>query len=315
MKRLTTNLMMMLGVGALAVGCGGGGNGGGGGDGAAGADMAIAMATQDLAMPPPDLMKAGAASGEMCKADTDCAAGLGKSEPAKCLTTAMNGMTTITFMGGYCTTPCKVSSNDMNSGVNPDCPGGAGMCESDSGSTPGHCRSLCMGTADCRAGYACFYVDVAVACDPRMLSACDPNKAKSCPGVPMMPDGGAVYNDTCLGAGPDNDVGYCNAGCDPFAVAGCPMGDPNNADCHVWLLTGEGYCDVANTMPAAAGGACQAEGDCKPGYGCLSGKCWKYCHDDGKTVAAQCGVMNATCKPLDMSKVPATIAGICSMSN
>jgi hypothetical protein len=120
-----------------------------------------------------------------------------------------------------------------------------------------------------------------------------------------------MYRDTCLSFGPDDDVGLCNAGCDPLLVQGCNPADANNADCHVSYLTGEGYCDVQNTMAAATGGPCMSDSDCAPGYGCLTGKCWKYCND--KTAATACA-MGATCKQLEGSTVPTSIVGICSMS-
>lgn len=308
--------------GIQLVGCGGPGGtnqgmtstdmAGGGGDGATASDMAMSLA-EDMAKP----LGGSANSGDPCVKDGDCAIGLGKSQPGICQMMSTFSMAKITWPLGYCTSACRMSNNDMTSGTNMDCPGGSGTCTNDvAGNTAvGHCRAQCVMSTDCRADYACWYVvgDVSTGCEPKSESQCDPTKAASCPGVPDA-DGGASPQTCTNFFSAGNDVGLCVAACNLFTVMGCPANNADQGDCHASYLTGEGECDYSNTMPAKAGEACMFDNDCVPGYGCLGGLCFKYCHNDGKTVAAQCGKMGATCAPLEKSMVPAALAGICSTS-
>lgn len=294
---------------ALGAGCGGGTN-------PTVVDMANPAGNNDMCQCLPDMAKAAAPTGAPCVADSDCAVGGGPTKKAQCVRAVGTGMDMIQWPGGYCAAVCRMALNDMDTGLNTDCSDGTGTCEADANSmSNGHCRFACNDSTECRTGYACFWVnDVALACEPKAESECDPSKVGSCPAT-VPADGGVGYNDTCVNAG-DETVGFCYPGCDPFKAVGCP-GTPDAADCHASSLTGEGYCDMQNDTPAAAGGPCQYDGDCGPGYGCgADTKCWKYCRADGKTVEQQCGAVGATCLKLDPAgKLAASVAGTCSKSN
>jgi hypothetical protein len=269
-------------------------------------------ADQDLASPTPVDMavnrdaagSSSATTGAPCRTGADCAA------KASCVTSMGTGADTLAWPMGYCSAACSVAANDANTGANKVCPGG-GTCEADASGDAGHCRATCMQSKDCRSGYSCFAVnDIALGCEPTAQSECDPRVTKSC--ATYDPGTGMKGPWTCQDAG-DGTVGFCEPACDPFTPAGCP-GGMDYSDCHVSYLTGEGYCDVANTTPSSAGGDCGSDQDCAAGYGCLASKCWRYCHDDGSTVQAQCGVTGATCARLEMSSVAASSVGICTKS-
>ena len=226
----------------------------------------------------------------------------------------------ITWPDGYCTTPCRASRNDVNQmGINPDCPGGNATC--DSGNL---CRQICQNRMDCRAGYGCFVVNrvAPYGCQALGLSQCDPGLRGSCvsdggapfPDMAGEPDGGTVeYNPTCVNVG-DGTVGNCVPGCEPVGNIGCP-GSNGRTDCHASTRTGEGLCTSAGAAGTPGATCGTFFDDCAGGLGCLSNKCQKYCREDGKTVAQQCGVMGATCKKLNNSTtVPTTVVGLCSSS-
>src|SRR5262249_44443346 len=152
---------------------------------------------------------------------------------------------------------------------------------------------------------ACFVVgSFSLGCLPRSFSECVPTQAQSCP-----PDTGG-NPQTCVNIG-DGTVGACVPSCNPLDNTGCT--DAGAPACHASDQTGEGLC----TQLGAGGGAnalCGAfYSDCQGGYGCLNGRCWRYCKDDGATVPQQCGIVGATCKALNPGVDP-KVVGICSRS-
>jgi hypothetical protein len=243
------------------------------------------------------------ATGDPCTQNSDCAPGVLMTQTPTCVKTTGMPPNALTWPMGYCVTPCRAAST-ANNGVNSDCPGGNATC-SDGDHT---CRSLCMTSTDCRAGYSCFVVNTIapLGCEPSALSMCNPKTAGSCP----MMNGMA---QTCVNVG-DGTVGECVPSCNPFMNTGCVKTDPNASDCHASDQTGEGLCTGAAPVGTGAGSACgNFYSDCPGGYGCLNGRCWKYCNDANKAV--QCSV-NATCQRFSVnSPVMTSVAGICSMSN
>lgn len=322
MKRFSS---LFCGLAMVAAGCGGTG----GTTPAGTADLSMPAAKPDLWMPPPPDMAGGpcingmpGCSGDPCSKPTDCAKGLGPNQTANCIKSQMlQGGDTLTWPGGFCTTPCRVAKNDPNNALNSDCPGGNATCWG-SGAM-GQCVPACASSMDCRTDYACFVVNniaqAPLGCLPKALSECDPAKPGTCKRMcgdgGMVLDGGALdcYEDTCVNTG-DGTVGTCVPGCDFFKNLGCPGGQ--DTDCHASDVTGEGLCVGACTTADCQngtfnGGACgNFYSDCAGGYGCLSGKCRKYCNDANK--GTQCA-QGATCNKLsNNTKVPTSVAGLCS---
>jgi hypothetical protein len=249
-------------------------------------------------------------TGDPCTKNTDCANGPLSTQKGQCLLTTGSGTMMLTWPMGYCTSACRSNLTD-NTGVNPDCPGGNGTCSQ--GGTSNNCFALCSTSADCRGmgaknGYSCFVVNniAPLGCEPTALSMCDPRVAGSCPLL------NGTSKQTCVNVG-DGTVGECVLQCDPFMNTGC--NDPNNpaaTDCHASDQTGEGLCVQPGTDGGAGATCGNFYSDCKGGYGCLGGKCWKYCNTANTSTQCNAG---ATCMPFsNTTKVPVSIAGICSAS-
>jgi hypothetical protein len=290
-------------IALLVAGCGPGDSGP---DDLAALDDLAVPTVDDLALP----TGGSAQTGDPCTRSSDCMNGPKASERGRCLMQTGTSMM-FTWPGGYCANPCKESLNDPSTGLNPDCPG-AGTCGG------GACWFLCTTSSDCRdANYACFIVAVrpvvAAGCQLKAFSQCDPKVRGSC-NIDVDGgsdgDGGSELGRTCVNVG-DGTVGNCVPGCDPFTNSGC-LGSTNPA-CHASDVTGEGLCVAAAAANQMAGSSCgNLFSDCPGGYGCLNGKCWRYCDD--ANAAAQCSP-GASCRPFSTTTtVPTAIAGICSMS-
>ncbi len=168
----------------------------------------------------------------------------------------------VPFPSGYCSSHCYPSHSDLQTGLNPDCPGGIGVCENGGGDT-GVCMAGCTaasGTTPCRAGYACFdwcYLQrpCAHVCGFAQNSQCDPMTAGSC-GAGMA----------CFQEGPDN-VGSCGKPCDLLAQD-CDQSIVTTG-CYVFDDTGQGFCEATSGNAGGDGAACQQNSDCTIGATCL----------------------------------------------
>ncbi|MSP61123.1 MAG: hypothetical protein EXR72_12415 [Myxococcales bacterium] len=192
-----------------------------------------------------------AETGEPCTKATDCA-----GTKAICITKDTQG---VMWPGGYCTSQCNPTKNDPQDDSNAMCPGIA-TCRG--AGTSGGCELLCD-KGSCRTGYSCFQT-----CNPTSLSMCNPTKAGSC---------GA--NKTCARLGAD-DVGSCQAACDPLKQ-GCPMdANMNDQGCFASADTGEGLCFAPVTpggVPTKDGDGCKYLNGCSAGSACYMAMCRAYC--------------------------------------
>jgi hypothetical protein len=224
-------------------------------------------------------------SGDPCLKAADC----GGTKPT-CITKDGNG---VTWPGGYCTSSCNPANTDQQTGLNTDCPGGAGVCIGNS--NPGVCESACTamnGQMPCtRQGYSCFE-----GCEPTAESMCNPTVKGQC-GQGM----------SCVRIGAD-DVGQCAMACSPF-TQGCADINGAPAGCYASDDNGEGACSPVyeDNMD---GVACSYLNDCHPGLAC-------YDNGNGAVCRPYCGGPNNVacnngnlCVDLSMSVQKATV-GAC----
>jgi hypothetical protein len=231
----------------------------------------------------------GRGTGSPCTKDAQC---LGQTP--KCLTVDANNHV---WPGGYCTSRCSDSRNDLATGLNPQCPGGAGTCSG------GTCVTACSAMTCQRSEYACF----SPGCLPKSFSDCVPFQTGACPDAPA-PDGGAPVHRVCFPVGPD-PVGICLDGCNVFAQ-GCPLdGSASAQGCYALPQTGEGFCAPAGT--SVDGDPCAYMNECAPGLACLGDKtgnhCTPWCGGPGNVACSNARV----CTDLS-GTVAASVVGLCA---
>jgi hypothetical protein len=244
----------------------------------------------------------GGNTGDPCMKATDCAG----NKPV-CITKDTMGTT---WPGGYCTSTCNPNMNDPNTGLNPQCPGGSGLCLGQG--TQGACELACtdmMGQMPCRMGYSCFQ-----GCEPTSLSECDPTKSIAM-NSGCAQDAGTGKPRVCVRIGADN-VGQCTDGCDPFAqnCTGMMMA------CYASDDTGEGVCsqEFGNVGMQGDGVVCMYLNACDAGFACYAppmanqAVCRPYC---GGPKSIQCSAlmpkpMKLNCVDLSTTVKVATI-GVC----
>ena len=245
---------------------------------------------KDLALSSHDLAQAmgSAHTGDPCAKALDCA-----GVKAVCVVKDAQG---INWPGGYCTSQCNPQNSDPQTGINPACPGGAGVCLGQGNS--GSCETACTdmnGKMPClRNGYSCFQ-----ACEPTARSECDPTVKGSCPN-----------GTSCVRVGSDS-VGLCAPACDPLKQ-GCSQIMMTNAACYASDDTGEGACSTIDKM-SGDGQSCFYLNDCSAGLGCflpINGNpsvCRPYC---GGPMSAPC---NNGKQCVDLSpNVKQAVMGICA---
>lgn len=290
----------------------------------------------DLTPPPPPKL-----TGQPCMQDGDCKNGSRTENMARCLKSskAGNGLPDFVWPNGYCSMTGCLTQNNSQAGYNEECPGvkndmgvSLAYCSEvaeSASTTVRRCYARCNSSAaECSAirgsdtDYLCFTPGF---CEPKAFAQCDPKVAGSCPPVT---DGGAT--GTCANLGflnnqlvtvtPDNTAGLCFTSCPVFDGTGCPSG----YGCFAQPTTGEGFCFLrANTSSPPAGSNCNFDFTCKSGYGCLNGKCWKYCNTANAETqcavgAPDAGVASGTCVKIglpDMGTIDPDVVGICSKSN
>jgi hypothetical protein len=268
------------------------------------------MAVVDFALPP-DLATPLAPTGAECAKPADC-----DGVKATCLIIANR----LSFPKGYCTSQCSPAQNDPQSGFNPKCPGGTGICV-DIGNGLGSCYSGCTdmaGQLPCRANYACFNFSEGPICYPQSVSQCNPvpDAGMGCAqdgGLLVSPPDGApgdamsyYSGQLCSQVGQD-PVGECHPICDPFGQ-NCPLMNGVMAGCYADFNTGIGGCTQAGT--SVDGDPCMYLNSCTPGLACHSetnaAVCRPYC---GGPTNKGCPT-GETCKDLSPS-VPKATLGIC----
>lgn len=211
------------------------------------ADMAMAPPADQAMMPGADLAQpmGTAPTGAPCAKTLDCAG----TKPVCILKDAQGH----NWPGGYCVSQCNPQKNDLQSGINPACPGGGGTCLGTG--TMGTCETACTGMngmMPCqRQGYLCFQ-----ACEPMALSDCDPTMKGSC-----------LNGTACIRVGSD-DVGRCAPACDPFKQ-GCAQIMMADAACYASDDTGEGACSTVFGKNSD-GQQCVYLNDCVAGLACYS---------------------------------------------
>ena len=294
-------------------------SGNGAGDMAKATDAGVGDTVKDMAMVP---MGTGATGDPCTNAKTDCANGNGPSQTAKCLKSVQTtGGGTLTYGGGYCTTPCRPSKNDMNNNyLNSDCPGGNATCAGSGAS--GQCVATCQSYTDCggtaadpaRAKlYVCAFTNGTPNgdCEPIGASTCDPPKD---PNAQMI---SCAMGQRCVSYSPDASYGQCGVICDPV-LQNC---DPTTMDsCQVDFQQADGTGECINHNAVAEGGACNFLNDCDLGMICYNRICRTYCRTggeptDGGGTAGICP-MGQTCKDMVLQgvsiKFHAAQTGICT---
>jgi hypothetical protein len=234
------------------------------------------------------------ATGGPCASSNDC-----DGADPYCLTTDSFG---VTWPSGYCTSFCDPSHSDPQTGLNADCPGGRGICNSNEAMVGG-CMAGCTamdGAIPCRAGYACFLCgaqNCSPVCEPHALSGCDPTVANSC----------ELNNQICIRTGLDN-VGSCLTGCDLF-TQDCAHGQDAQA-CYVIDDTGRGFCQPQRNI-LGDGQVCATFNDCLPGLTCFidqtGPRCRPFC---GGPLNVAC-TNGKSCVDFSM-KVKLAVVGVCA---